>query len=143
MVGNEEDLIDYEEPEKQEEPARFSPADTDYSAENYDSPALVDGPEDNVVVIDDFPANPAEGGHMAGAKPSQNSFHKEERSRKATRSVGVGSPLPEDIYSTTGDNRMSLATLPTGDRSNTRTFAALPMGATKALKVPWQPLQWR
>ncbi len=73
-VGNEEDLIDYEEPEEQEEPARFSPADTDYSAENYDSPAHVDGPEDNVVVIDDFSANPAEGGHMAGAKPSQNFF---------------------------------------------------------------------
>ncbi len=30
-VGKEEDLIDYEEPEEQEEPARFSPADTDYS----------------------------------------------------------------------------------------------------------------
>ena len=73
-VGNEEDLIDYEEPEEQEEPARFSPADTDYSAENYDSSAHVDGPEDNVVVIDDFPANPAEGGHMAGAKRSQIFF---------------------------------------------------------------------
>ena len=71
-VGNEEDLIDYEEPEEQEEPARFSPADTDYSAENYDSPAHGDGPEDNEVKNDDFPANLAEGGHMAGAKRSQN-----------------------------------------------------------------------
>jgi hypothetical protein len=133
-VGNEEDLIGYEEPEEQEEPTRFSPADTDYSAGNYDSPAHVDGPEDNEVVNDDFPANPAEGGHMAGAKRSQNVFQEEERSRKATRSVGIGSPLPEDIYSTTGDNRMSLATLPTGGRSNTRTFAALPMGGNKGAK---------
>ncbi len=73
-VGNEEDLIDYEEPEEQEKPARFSPADTDYSAENYASPAHVDGPEDNEVINDDFPANLAEGGHMAGAKRSQNVF---------------------------------------------------------------------
>jgi hypothetical protein len=50
----------------QEEPARFSPADTDYLAENYDSPAHVDGPKDNEVVNDDLPANPAEGGHIAG-----------------------------------------------------------------------------
>jgi hypothetical protein len=54
-VGNEEDLIDYEEPEEQEEPARFSPANTDYSAENYDSPAHVDEPEDNEVKMMIFP----------------------------------------------------------------------------------------
>ncbi len=54
-VGNEEDLIDYEEPEEQEEPAIFSPAGTDYSAENYDSPAHVDEPEDNEVKNDAFP----------------------------------------------------------------------------------------
>ncbi len=63
--------IDYKEPEEQEDPARFSPANTDYSAENYDSPAHVDRPEDNEVKNDDFPANLAEGGHMAGAKRSQ------------------------------------------------------------------------
>ncbi len=62
-VGNEEDLIDYE-PEEPEEPARLSPADTDYSAENYDSPAHGDGPEDNEVKNDDFSANLAEGGHI-------------------------------------------------------------------------------
>ncbi len=73
-VENEEDLIDYEEPEEPEEPARFSPADTDYSAENYDSSAHVDGPEHNEVVNDDFPANPAAGSHMTGAKPSQIFF---------------------------------------------------------------------
>ncbi len=50
-VGNEEDLVDYEP----EEPVRFSPADTDYSAENYDSPSHGDGPEDNEVKNDDFP----------------------------------------------------------------------------------------
>ncbi len=98
-VGNEEDLIDYEEPEEQEDPARFSPADTDYSAENYNSPAHVDGPEDNEVINDGFPANLAEDGHiMAGAKRSQNVFQEEERSRKTTRSIGVGSPLRRHIF---------------------------------------------
>ncbi len=81
-VGNEEDLIDNEEPEEQEEPARFSPADMDYSAENYDSPTHVNGPEDNEVMNDDFPANLAEGGHMAGTKRSQNFF---KRSSAAAR----------------------------------------------------------
>jgi hypothetical protein len=53
--NNEEDLIDYEEPEEQEEPARLSPAETDYSAENYDSPAHGDGPGDNEVKKMIFP----------------------------------------------------------------------------------------
>ncbi len=75
-VGKEEDLIDYEEPEEQEEPARFSPAKTDYSTENYDSPAHVDGPDDKEVIKDDFPANLAEGGHMAGTKRSRIFFRR-------------------------------------------------------------------
>ncbi len=85
-VGNEEDLIDYEEPEEQEEPARFSPADTDYSAENYDSPAHVDGPEDNEVVNDDFPANPTEGGHIWRGRSPRKMFFK-RRSAAARQPV--------------------------------------------------------
>ncbi len=84
---DEEDLIDYEP----EEPARFSPADMDISAEEDDSPAHGDGPEDKAPISDDFSAYSAEAADRVGGKRSQNIFrrggaspqvHQERRRRK-------------------------------------------------------------
>ncbi len=49
--------------------------------------------QDNISsTTNDFPANLAEGDHMAGAKRSENVFGEGEPGRKTSRSIGVGSP---------------------------------------------------
>ncbi len=90
--------MDYDEPE---EPAAFSPLEEENYSEGDDYPAQGDGPEDQNDNTDDFSADFAEAVDSVGAKRSRKFFQEEERSRKATRSVGVGSPLPEDSYPTT------------------------------------------
>jgi hypothetical protein len=52
---------------------------------------------------------------MAGRKRSQNFFQEGEHSRKSSRSIGVGSLLQKGNNATTNDDRIDLASLPTGD----------------------------
>jgi hypothetical protein len=63
----EELLVDYEP----EEPAAFSPMEDDISGVGEDLSPPGDGQDNISSTNNDFPANLAEGGHMAGAKRSQ------------------------------------------------------------------------
>ena len=124
---DEENLVDYNEIE---EPATFSPAEEDNYSDGDGYPAHRDGPEDDIDNTDDFPAYPAEGADSVGGKRSQNVFQEEERARKSTRSVGVGSPQQADDNQTTYHDRVDLAALPTGGRRSGSAFTALPSGGS-------------
>ncbi len=125
---DEEELVDY----AAEEPATFSSMEDDFSVVGDDISPPTDEQHNISSTNNDFPANLAEADHMAGAKRSQF-FCEGEPDRKASRSVGVGSsPPPYDINSTNNEERMILATLPTGGRVATSTSAALPSGGSEA-----------
>ncbi len=85
---DEEELVDYEP----EEPATFSLMEDDISVVGDELSAPTDGQDNIPSTTNDFPANLAEGDHIAGAKRSQMCFGEGEPGRKTSRSIGVGSP---------------------------------------------------
>ncbi len=122
-----------------------------YSGED-DCPAHGDGPADNITSTNDFPAYLAEGADMAWRKRSQNCFQEGERSRKTSRSIGVGSPPQEGISSQSDEKRMDLArergprsssdALPMGAATQDKQPVAIPQkGKVSPAVSPWQPLQ--
>ncbi len=79
----EEQLVDYEEPE---EPAAFAPVEEDNYSDGDEYPAHRDGPEDNNENTEESPAYSAEAVDSVGGKRSQNVFR---RGSAATRRAEV------------------------------------------------------
>ncbi len=97
--------MDYDETE---EPAAFSPLEEENYREEDDYPAHGDGQEDQNENTDEFPANFAEVVDSIDGKRSRI-FHEGERRRKASRSIGVGSPQQEDNNSQSEEDQMDSA----------------------------------
>jgi hypothetical protein len=95
--------VDYDEPE---EPALLSPLEEENYSEGDDYLAHGDGPKDQNENTEEFPAYSAEAVDSVGGKRSQNSFQEGERRRKASRWIGVGSPLQEDNNSQREEDQM-------------------------------------
>jgi hypothetical protein len=90
---DEEELVDYEP----EEPATFSPVEDDISVVGEDLSPPGDGQNNISSTTNDFSANLAEGGHMAGAKRSQIVLERESQAARPAGALASAAPCQKTI----------------------------------------------